>query len=178
MTTKTTKLGLSKPAPGSVSWTAEFNANLDTLDAMGYVTTPLSRNMLTSDPDVTDTGTWARTRDSAYLYCGHFANSTAADADAFSVKFRCPAGTYTLRFNAPKRNDVGIVKPYIDGVQKGDAGGYDLYAASADNLNCVEITGLTLTAGEHTLKFKIDGKNASSSGYRFRASGINLQRTA
>ena len=50
--------------------------------------------------------------------------------------------------------------------------------AALDAANIEELTGLVLTAGEHTLKFQLSGKNASSSSYRFRTSGVWLQRTA
>ncbi len=59
-----------------------------------------------------------------------------------------------------------------------EKGSVDLYAASADKLNVEEITGLVLTAREHTLKFRVDGKNASSSDYFFRTAAISLQRTS
>lgn len=177
MSTPTTNLGLSKPAAGDTDWAAEINANFDVLDAMAYVSTPLYWNLLTTKPDSIGQGTWARAQSSARLYGGDFSNTTTANSDNFTSNFRCPAGTYTLRFNAVKNTDAGIVKVYIDGVQVGTVGGYDEYAA-LDAANIEEITGLVLTAGEHTLKFELSGKNASSSSYRFRTSGIWLQRTA
>ncbi|HOX07201.1 MAG TPA: hypothetical protein PK280_12425 [Planctomycetota bacterium] len=178
MGTQTVNLGLAKPAAGETHWATSLNANWDTLDAMAYVSTPLSWNMLTTKPDTVGQGTWAAAQGSTRLYGGDFSNTTTTDGDNFTCNFRCPAGTYTLRFNAIKYSDAGIVKVYIDGNQVGTGSGYDEYAASLDAVNIVEISGLSLTAGEHTLKFQLSGKNASASSYRFRTSGIWLQRTA
>lgn len=178
MSTQTPNLNLTKPAQGETGWRDALNANWDTLDAMSYVRTCIFWNLLTGQPETIIQGTWYRQQDSTRLDCGEFRNPTIANGDGFICKCRCPAGTYTLRFNAVKHTDGGIVKIYIDDVQVGNAGGYDLYAGAKDVLNIIEITGLTLTAGEHSLKFIEDGKNASSTGYRLRASGIWLQRTA
>jgi hypothetical protein len=178
MSTPTTNLGMSKPGAGDTDWAQEVNGNLDILDAMAYVSTPISWNMLTTKPDSIVQGTWARAASSSRLYGGDFTNTTAANGDSFVCNFRCPAGTYTLRFNAVKAADAGIVKVYIDNVQVGTVGGYDEYAATTDVANVEELTGLVLTAGAHTLKFELSGKNGSSTSYRFRTSGIWLQRTA
>lgn len=178
MTTQTTNLGLSKPGAGDVDWAGELNDNFDVLDAMAYVSTPLFWNMLTTAPDVVGQGTWARAQSSSRLYGGDFTNTSAADGDKFTSNFRCPAGTYTLRFNAGKNTDGGIVKVYVDDVQVGNAGGYDTYSDPKDVLNIEEITGIAIGAGEHELKFVLDGKNASSEAYRFRAAAVWLQRTA
>jgi len=178
MGTTTTNLGLTKPDRGESGWREAFNGNWDTLDAMAYVSTCIYWNLLTAEPDVIHQGTWYRQQSSDRLFCGEFRNPTVEDGDGFSCNFRGPAGTYTLRFNAVRHTDGGIVKVYVDDVQVGDAGGYDTYAASKDVLNIVEITGISLTAGAHALKFLLDGKNASSDAYRFRASGVWLQRTA
>lgn len=178
MTTQTTNLGLNKPGAGDADWAGEINTNFDNLDGMAYVSTPLFWNMLTTAPDVTGQGTWARAQSSSRLYGGDFTNTSAADGDKFTNNFRSPAGTFTLRFNMVQAADAGIVKVYVDGDQVGTAGGYDGYAATTSSTNIEEITGITLSAGAHTVRFELDGKNGSSSGYRLRTSGIWLQRTA
>jgi len=174
----TTNLALYKPAKGETGWLSAVNANFDTLDAMAYVRTCLFWNLLTGAPDETIQGTWYRVQSNSRLYCGEFRNPTVEDGDGFACRFRCPAGTYTLRFNAGKNTDGGIVKVYVDDAQVGDAGGYDTYSDPKDVLNIEEITGITLTAGEHVLKFVLDGQNPLSEAYRFRTAAIWLQRTA
>ena len=44
-------------------------------------------------------------------------------------------------------------------------------------LNIASITGVSLTAGSHALKFAINGKNASSSSYVINMSAIQISRT-
>ena len=136
---------------------------------------PLYFNMLTLTPSSIGQGTWIRGVDSSRLYCGYFYNSSGVNLDNFSIKFYVPAGTYTLQFNANKNTNKGIVDVDIDGVEKGS---FDLYAATLNALNIAEITGLVLNSAEHTLRFRIDGKNASSTGYYFTASGIVFSKTA
>ncbi len=139
------------------------------------LSTPIFWNMLTVAPDVVGQGTWVRAVNSSFLYGGQFYNTTSADGDEFSVNFRCPVGTYTIRFSAIKDSDRGIVDTYVDASEEDSI---DLYAAAADYLNVVEITGVSITAGSHTLKFVVDGKNGSSSDYFLNVNGISLQRTA
>ncbi|HOX07202.1 MAG TPA: hypothetical protein PK280_12430 [Planctomycetota bacterium] len=178
MSTQTTNLGLTKPSPGHTSWSAAVNQNWDTLDSMAYVSTCISWNLLTGQPDTIGQGTWTRVQSSDRLYCGEFRNPTVDDGDNFTCKFRCPAGTYTLRFHAGKNTDGGIVKVYLDGSQIGASSGYDTYSSPKNVMNVEEITGLAIDAGEHSLQFILDGTNPSSGLYRFRTSGIWLQRTA
>jgi len=142
--------------------------------AGGIWTTPIFWNMLVAAPDAVGQGTWTQTQANTHIYAGYFQNG-GVNGDNFSCNFRCPAGTYTLRFNASKYTNRGVVDIYMDA---GEEGSFDLYAGSLDETNIEEIAGLVLTAGEHILKFQLDGQHASSSGYYFAASGIWLQRTA
>ena len=147
---------------------------LDThLATNSCVSTPISWNMLTAAPDVVGQGTWIRTILNSQLYNGRFTNSSSTNGDNFTLNFRCPAGTYTLRFNAYKCVLGGIVDVDIDASEEGS---FDLYDAGAVSLNIEEISGLALSAGAHTLKFRIDGTSVNT--YQFRAEGIILQRTA
>jgi len=143
--------------------------------ASGSPPTPIFFNMLTIAPDAVGQGTWARTVNTSALYNALFANSTTADADEFSVNFYCPAGTYTIRFNALQSTNQGIVDIYLDG---SEIDSQDLYAGSASYIYIHEITGRVLTEGEHTLRFVIDGKNGSSSDFVFSTDGVTIQRTA
>jgi hypothetical protein len=132
--------------------------------------------MLTTEPDAVGQGTWAIAINTGLPFNGRFSNvSASADGDNFSLNFRCASGVYTLQFNAAKDGSWGILDIDIDDVE---VGSFDLYAGVADYNNVEEVTGISLGRGEHTLKFRIDGKNASSSDYNVFLQGIALKRTA
>lgn len=137
--------------------------------------TPICWNMLTIAPDVVGQGTWVRFVSTNYLYNGSIYDATPLDGDNFTVNFRCPAGTYTLHFNDIQGASYGIVDVDIDGVEVGSK---DMYSAGSVFTNVEEITGIVLSRGDHTLKFRIDGKNGSSSNYFINLSHVSLQRTA
>lgn len=143
---------------------------------MGYLgqptlASPLSWNLLCHAPDAVGQGAWSRVSSSG-PFSAAFANSSNANGDNFSVKARVPKGTYRLRFNARRFASAGIIAVDVDGVEKGR---FDLYRSSADNFNVAEISGLQL-GGEHVIRFRIAGKNPSSSGYTFRCNEMSLAR--
>jgi hypothetical protein len=144
---------------------------------MGYfgqptLASPLSWNMLCHEMDSVGQGTWSRASSSG-AFSGTLSNSPSVNGDNFSVKVRVPKGTYRLRFNAPRFPSAGIVAVDVDGVEKGR---FDLYRSSAANYNVAEIAGLQL-GGEHEIRFRVDGKNAASTGYTFRSNEMSLVRT-
>lgn len=172
--TEPTDIGdVSKPMLLALTTTTGIVLNHRGIVVPGIHTTPIFWNMLTAEPDVVGQGTWVYvlTAD-ADLYNGIFFNSSDTDGDNFTCNFRCPAGTYTLRFNAPKAAVRAIVDVDIDGSEEGS---FDLNGA-IDPINIEEISGLVLSAGEHTIKFRIDGKTGTN--YFFAISGIILQKTA
>jgi len=128
-------------------------------------------NLLTFAPTVI-AGTWVRLVSTVCLYNAHFYNSTNTDLDEVNIAFRCPAGTYRLRFNAPTVANYGKLDTTIDAALLGTT---DLNAA-ANYLNVVEYTGIVLAEGAHTLKFKVNGKTGT--GYYVGLSFIALERTA
>jgi hypothetical protein len=86
-------------------------------------------------------------------------------------------GTYTLWLAYVKYSSAGQVQPYIDDVAQGSA--IDMYAAALAANQTTSITGIVVAnPGRHTVKLKVTGKNASSSGYNARISRIALARTA
>ena len=135
------------------------------------ISTPIFWNMLTAAPDVVGQGTWITAKNVSYLYNGIFFNSTHNNADNFTVNFRCPAGTYTLRFTCIIGTNQGIVDVDIDASEEGS---FDNEGSVADVTN--EIAGLTLTAGTHTLKFRIDGTTGTD--HYVSVTGISFQRTS
>jgi hypothetical protein len=138
-------------------------------------------NMLTHAPANVVAGTWARVANGAgYLYRGYYGNdATKAQNDAVEVDLYTPsAGIYSLVFNAPQMTDAPILKVYIDTVQVGLTSGYDLYAAALGAQNIIGISGLSLTAAKHRVKFLCFDKNGLSTDYLLRLQAIALKRTA
>ncbi len=135
------------------------------------VSTPIFWNMYTMEPDAVGQGTWIINFDSLGTY---MLNSSNADGDNFTCNFRCPAGTYTLYMNLRKAPNLGIVDVDIDASEEGS---FDLYNATGI-ANAEKITGLVLSAGTHTIKLRLDGKNGSSSAYYIVIGDICFQRTA
>jgi hypothetical protein len=92
------------------------------------------------------------------------AQSTAADADAFTQSFMLAAGTYTFSVLGLTANNRGKIDWYID--DSLFSTGQDWYSAS-NTYNVVKtVASVTVTgSGRHTLKGIVNGKNASSSGY-------------
>ena len=137
--------------------------------------TPIYWNAITAAPDTVGQGTWVRVVNATLLYNGTLFNSTNADGDNVTYNFRCPAGTYTFSMNGRKSGTQGIVDVYIDGVEKGS---FDHYDAGNDFINIDTIASLILTAGTHTVKFQIDGQNASASGHFLNLQAVSFTRTS
>lgn len=136
---------------------------------------PISTNMLTRNADSVGQGTWVKIVSSLYLYGGTYYNSTSANGDNFTVNFYLPAGTYKLQFNSTKSPDRGIVKVEVGATNLGNT---DLYNATNQFLNIVEYTNITIaTGGAYAVKFTLNGKNGSSTGYTFSVQGIEFIRT-
>ena len=135
---------------------------------------PISFNMLTTEPSAVGQGTWQVVVQSE-LYRRAFMNTSHANGDEFDVTIFCPAGTYTMNFNFSRRDSRGIIDVDFDGIEVGSADGYN---ATYDIYNLIEITGIVLSEGEHVITFRVDGKNASSVGYYTAFNGVSLTRTA
>ena len=100
--------------------------------------------------------------------------TTHADGDNASVAVRLPAGTYTLRVQYFTGPDFGKFDTYIDASNLGNT---DAYAAGGIS-SAVEFTGQVIAAGAHTVKFQLNGKNGSSSTYKFGTEAFSFIRTA
>lgn len=86
------------------------------------------------------------------------------------------AGTYTMRVLIMKNINSGIITIAIDGGS--DLGtSIDGYNASLTTNNATDFTGIALTAGLHTVRFKAASKNGSSSNYAMNIQGFSLTRT-
>jgi hypothetical protein len=153
---------------------------IQALDKLGCVGRRVLHNLLTSDPTTVVQGAWARMVNPGYLFQGTFDNVVgSATNDAIDIDVFIPsAGVWNLNMNLPHRDDMAIVKLFIDTVQIGLTQGYDGYAAGLDPYAIVTVEALVLTAGKHTLRIKADGKNGLSSAHVIRLQAIEFVRTA
>jgi len=111
------------------------------------------------------TMTFSLIPDGVNLYNGIFgptvANANNGDEYTFSVFIA--AGNYTFYHLGRKVTDGGKLDWYVDGSSV--ATGRDWYAATATTY--IDSFAVTIaTSGYHVIKIKVNGKNASSSGYR------------
>jgi hypothetical protein len=106
---------------------------------------------------------------------GVWQQSSAADQDDVSFILDLSAGTWAMRVLWFRYTNKGIVDAYLDATE---IGSQDMYGSQLSS-QVWTITGITVaTGGLHTLKFKVDGKNASSSAYYYGISWASLWRTA
>ena len=94
------------------------------------------------------------------------------NGDAITFPFTVEeVGTYSIDVGVAKHNVYGQYQMYIDGVACGSV--YDGY--NSVTLNTAHSLGLhTLTAGQHTLKLELVGKNESSGNVLIGVSSISL----
>ena len=104
-----------------------------------------------------------------------FYNSSNADGDNVSFKVEVKAGTYTLYVVDAKGPSMAKIDVYVDATKVISAS--DRYFASSLIPYFMTASSLSLTAGEHTIKIQINGKNASSSGYYAHLGYFTLGRT-
>lgn len=99
--------------------------------------------------------------------------ANAADGDTYDVQFVIAAGTYTLAMHGVKATTAGKVDGYIDGSATPTWTGDDWYAAATSENEFTHSVTFT-TGGRHTLRMKINGKNAASADYRLLLSYLTL----
>lgn len=122
--------------------------------------------------------TFAATNGSMYNV---YRQSSSAQND--EVVFLLPqamlAGTWSFIVTFVAGTSFGIytLATSADGSSWTDIGTVDSYAASSVPFNRTEVTGVTMPAGQKYLRLKIATKNASSSGYTARLSGVSGTRT-
>lgn len=105
-------------------------------------------------------GTPTRTVSSSSLSMGQARRSTVNNYVEWD--FYVDAGTYTLTWIYNQNTNLGIATASIDGVDLSPT--IDGYGASAPN-TVAQWAGLVISAGDHTLRMRVDSKNASSSDW-------------
>lgn len=126
----------------------------------------------------TGTGTWTGSGTDGNGFAGNtLTNTSNANGDYVTKQFTVPAsGTWKCRVVANATNGSGILDVLLNTVSKGT---HDFYDASAGVYNqwSAEITLGALTANTvYTLDLKVNGKNASSSGYRLYLHQVEFYR--
>jgi len=122
-----------------------------------------------------EAGTWAWSANASYLFGWSFI-SASADAEELNFDITLAPGTYSLRMIAYAAASTGIVKIY-DGATL--IATFDTYSGSEVFNKVFDETGIVITAGGvRTLKFVVDGKNASSSNYTLSFLKLAFWRTA
>jgi hypothetical protein len=97
-------------------------------------------------------------------YCTYSYQSAAADGDTFTQGFVLAAGTYTFRVLGSTYTLDAKIDWYIDNVAF--ATGQDWYTSTLDYNVVKTVSSVVITAGYHTLKGVVNGRNASAADYR------------
>lgn len=118
-------------------------------------------------------GTWTKLIKNAQLYNFVVYNSTGAINDEISFALYAAIGVKTLEVLANTYSDGGIVTVFIDGVAQGT---FDRYEAlpGTDN-KTFEMSVNFLTTGEHTINFKVTGKNPLSTNYHWSTTRLRVK---
>lgn len=114
--------------------------------------------------------------DPNYYFGAKFYNSSNTDGDQVNYKVYMGNGTYTFKFIHGENITFGILKLLIDDIEKAS---FDCYNAGGAQVNVIDTeTGIEITESSiKTVSLKIDGKNASSSGYYMNVSALYLYKT-
>jgi hypothetical protein len=99
-----------------------------------------------------------------------------ANGDSWTNGFVAEAGTYSIRFVFLMLTSNGKLDIYIDNVLK--VSGVDFYGGTNQNQVVTTGTFTIATSGYHVLKGVVNGKNASSSGYRIPLTKYTLSQAA
>jgi len=100
--------------------------------------------------------------------------TTPVSGDYVEYKVSLLAGTYRCAYGLVRNTNRGIVKFYVDDVLKDT---YDCYHASAEGI-ARNVSFIIATSKDVTLKWIVDGKNGSSSGYLCEITTPMVGRTA
>lgn len=115
-------------------------------------------------------GTWGPSSAFDYTF-----NSTPVDGHWIEWSNIPLGGTYTIGCAVQQTNGAPKYQVSVDGVDVGSL--QDAYAGSTTAVVQTS-TGISITAGLHTVRVTINGKNASSSGYGLRLASIAFSRTS
>ncbi len=120
------------------------------------------------------TGTWQIYINSVLLNNGCM--YTDGNANEITFKVFLAKGTYTLKVLDQKDLNRGIIQVNLNATQIASFDSYN--ATGVVNYVHTQTNIVVATSGIQELQFKVNGKNASSSGYLMTLIGASLYRTA
>jgi len=121
-------------------------------------------------------GTWAFGSSASQALYFFYYNGLGVNGDNISYNVYLAAGTYTLRLLILTSTNSGILDVDIDSTE---VASFDQYSSPSVYNVLNSQTGIVIaSAGLKTLRLRVDGKNASSSGWVVRVTTISLWRTA
>jgi hypothetical protein len=143
--------------------------NIDIPGAIEFATLPI-KDKVNAAPGVQDMSTFGDTPrwiGDKQLFSSGQPNSTIG----FSISVS-KAGKYGLNLYATTAPDFGNIQTLVDGNPLGTP--IDLYAPIVMPSGRILIGMINLSAGSHTLGFRVIGKNAASSGYSVGLNAFSL----
>ena len=131
--------------------------------------------LLAPNYDSAPQGTWAVNVQTAFVTNTQIYND-GTDGDNLLYKVYLPRGTWTLIMYGQTGTNRGISDIDIDNVE---IASFDWYADPVVNIVRKSQTAIAIaTSGLKTLRLRVDGKHASSTGYIIVFNYIALWRTA
>ena len=109
---------------------------------------------------------------SAYPFNWSMYSTTATNGDTWDIGIIIDAGTYTLKLWVSTGPQMGKVDISIDG--ESPISTFDGYSGSSVNSYIYTVSTGALSSGYHKIRFTVNGKNASSSSYRFYGSKLSI----
>ena len=143
--------------------------NINVPGAIEFATMPIKDrlNVSSSVQDMSSFGDTPRWSGDKQLFSSGQPNGTLG----FSTNVRTP-GNYTLNLYTTAAPDFGRIQPLVDGAPLGAP--VDLYAPIVLPSGRISIGTIDLSAGTHTLGFRVVGKNPASTGYSFGLNAFTL----
>jgi len=132
--------------------------------------------LMDSCPVISATGGAAYVLTTSQAYNFTYPQVTAALGDTYVTSFQIKGGIYSLKLVGLKSSDCGIISIYIDGTFKSTL---DLYSDMPVYNYRAVFFPITINPRSpnyfyHSLKLKVTGKNAGSSGYKVRLTLISI----
>jgi len=95
------------------------------------------------------------------------------NGDKMFAYFTCKGNETKLYIRSFKDSNSGIWDLYVNGVL--DSSGYDSYAAAGVSVSLEIILTEPIIKGLNIIEFRVNGKNASSTGYKITISSMLVQ---
>lgn len=122
-------------------------------------------------------GTWAFDKNTVYLSNYIIYNTTGSVIggvlDEIVFNQSVVGGVYNFIMSFNRSTNTAIAQMLIDGIPYGNT--FDTYGTASATITQT-FNNIHLEAGQHTISFRVTGKNASSSAYYFVFQQLIIQR--